>query len=284
MRRINISHVTEYLFSTPVSLLPHRLLLRPRENHNVRIESSHLEIVPAPTLQWKRDVLDNSVAVATFAEPADRLRVASSVFIQHDEDNPFDFLVDDHAVMHPFDYAPEDRVLLGPFQQAVYPSDRNLVQRWMDGLDLQRPMETFTLLDQLNRAIAGRFAYRMREEPGVQSPAQTLEFGSGSCRDFAALFMESCRHLGLASRFVSGYLYAEANDAGEGSTHAWAEVYLPGAGWKGFDPTSGLVTGNRHIAVAVARHPEAVPPVAGSYLGPPDQHPSLSVMVRVSHP
>jgi transglutaminase-like putative cysteine protease len=186
--------------------------------------------------------------------------------------------------MHPFDYAPEDRVLLGPFQQAVYPSDRNLVQRWMDGLDLQRPMETFTLLDQLNRAIAGRFAYRMREEPGVQSPAQTLEFGSGSCRDFAALFMESCRHLGLASRFVSGYLHAEANDAGEGSTHAWAEVYLPGAGWKGFDPTSGLVTGNRHIAVAVARHPEAVPPVAGSYLGPPDQHPSLSVMVRVSHP
>jgi transglutaminase-like putative cysteine protease len=104
MPRINISHVTEYLFSTPVSLLPHRLLLRPRENHNVRIESSQLQIVPTPTLQWKRDVLDNSVPLATFAEPVDRLRVLSSVFIQHDEDNPFDFLVDDHAVMHPFDY------------------------------------------------------------------------------------------------------------------------------------------------------------------------------------
>jgi transglutaminase-like putative cysteine protease len=284
MRRINISHVTEYRFSTPVSLLPHRLLLRPRENHNVRIESSHLEIVPAPTLQWKRDVLDNSVAMASFAEPSERLRVASSVFIQHDEDNPFDFLIDDYAVMYPFDYASEDRVLLAPFQQAVYPADRHVIQRWMDGLGLWRPMETFTLLDQLNRTIAGRFAYRMREEPGVQSPARTLEINSGSCRDFAALFMEACRHLGLASRFVSGYLYAQASDAGDGSTHAWAEVYLPGAGWKGFDPTSGEVTGNRHIAVAVASHPEAVPPVAGSYLGPPDQHPSLKVVVQVTVP
>ena len=99
-----------------------------------------------------------AVAVATFAEPADRLRVASSVFIQHDEDNPFDFLVDDHAVMHPFDYAPEDRVLLAPFQQAVYPADGKAVQRWMDGLGLRRPMETFTLLDHLNRTIAGRFS------------------------------------------------------------------------------------------------------------------------------
>jgi transglutaminase-like putative cysteine protease len=282
MRRLNINHVTEYLFSVPVSLLPHRLLLRPRENHNVRIESSTLEIFPDPTLQWKRDVLDNSVAVAGFSESSDRLRIASNVVIQHYEDNPFDFLVDDYAVIHPFDYAEEDQVELAPFRQPVYPADREAVQRWLSGLGLQRPMETFTLLDRLNHEIASRFFYQMREEPGVQPPALTLARNSGSCRDFAALFMEACRHLGLASRFVSGYLHAAATEAGNASTHAWAEVYLPGAGWKGLDSTGGEVTGNRHIAVAVARHPEAVPPVAGSYLGPPGQHPVLSVAVRVS--
>jgi transglutaminase-like putative cysteine protease len=281
MRRLDISHVTEYWFSSPVSLQPHRLLLRPRENHNVRIESLVLEICPSHTLQWKRDVLDNSVALVLFPEPSDRLRVASSVVIQHYEDNPFDFLLDDYAVIHPFGYAEEDGIELASFLQPVYPSDREVVQRWLDGLGLPAPVQTFTLLDRMNREIADRFAYRMREEPGVQPPGQTLSQNSGSCRDFAALFMEACRQLGLASRFVSGYLFTFDTDAGNASTHAWAEVYLPGAGWKGFDPTSGEVTGNRHIAVAVARRAEAVPPVAGSYLGPPGQRPLLSVSVRV---
>ncbi len=284
MRRINISHVTEYLFPSPVTLLPHRLLLRPRADHNVRIESSELEISPAHILQWKRDVLDNSVALVTFTESSARLCVRSGVVLQHYEDNPFDFLVDDYAVIHPFAYAEQDQAELAPFQQSVYPSDQGAVQLWLDGLDLQAPIETFALLDRLNRDIAGGFVYRMREEPGVQNPALTLATKSGSCRDFAALFIEACRALGLASRFVSGYLFtfAPANAPGNDSTHAWAEVYLPGAGWKGFDPTSGEVTGDKHIAVAVARHPEAVPPVAGSYLAPPDQQPVLNVAVRVS--
>lgn len=282
MRRLKIDHVTEYQFSGPVALQPHRLLLRPRENHNVRIESSLLEITPPHTLQWKRDVLDNSVALVSFAEPADRLCITSSVVIQHYDDNPFDFLVDDYAVMHPFDYAAGEQADLAPLRQPVYPGDQVAVQRWLDRLGLRQAMETFALLDRLNREIASRFRYQMREEPGVQPPAQTLAQNNGSCRDFAALFMEACRHLGLASRFVSGYPYTLDTEAGNASTHAWAEVYLPGAGWKGFDPTSGEVTGNRHIAVAVARHPEAVPPVAGSFIGTPGQAPSLRVAVRVS--
>lgn len=282
MRRINISHVTEYLFPSPVALLPHRLLLRPRENHNVRIESSVLDISPAHTLQWKRDVLDNSVALVGFTEPSDRLHIASSVVIQHFEENPFDFLVDDYAVIHPFDYAEEEQTVLAPFQRSVHPLERDAVQHWLNGLGLQQPMETFALLDRLNREIAGRFVYRMREEPGVQTPGLTLTSNSGSCRDFASLFMEACRFLGLASRFVSGYLFAPSTEAGNASTHAWAEAYLPGAGWRGFDPTSGEVTGDRHIAVAVARHPEAVPPVAGSYRGPTGQPPVLNVAVQVS--
>ena len=171
MRRIDISHITEYRFPDPVSLLPHRLLLRPRENHNVRIESSSLEIVPAHTLQWKRDVLDNSVAVASFSAPSDLLRISSSVVIQHYEDNPFDFLVDDYAVAHPFEYAAGDQPELAPFRQATYPADRDALQQWLDGLNLQRPIETFALLDRLNRAIAAGFVYQIREQPGVQPPA-----------------------------------------------------------------------------------------------------------------
>lgn len=281
MRRLQISHVTEYQFSMPVTLLPHRLLLRPRESHNVRIESSFLEITPAHTLQWKRDVLDNSVGLVSFSEAADRVHIASKVVIQHYEDNPFDFLVDDYAVFHPFRYAPEEQAELAPFLQPVYPADQAEVRRWLEGLGLGLSMQTFTLLDRLNREIASRLSYRMREEQGVQTPAATLSLQSGSCRDFAALFIEACRGMGLASRFVSGYLYSAAIEAGNASTHAWAEVYLPGAGWKGFDPTTGEVTGNRHIATAVARHPEAVPPVAGNFIGPAGLRPFLSVTVRV---
>jgi transglutaminase-like putative cysteine protease len=282
MRRLEISHITEYQFSTQVTLLPHRLLLRPRESHNLRIVSSVLEISPDHTVHWKRDVLDNSVALVSFGQLTNRLRIRSDVVIQHYEDNPFDFLLDGYAVNYPFAYIPEDQADLAPFLQAVYPADRDAVQRWLNGLGQPRPSETFALLDWMNRAIAARFVYQVREEQGVQPPSLTLARNSGSCRDFAALFIEACRQLGLASRFVSGYLFSAGLEAGNASTHAWAEVYLPGAGWKGFDPTSGEVTGNRHIATAVARHPEAVPPVAGNFIGPPGLQPTLSVAVRVT--
>jgi transglutaminase-like putative cysteine protease len=127
-------------------------------------------------------------------------------------------------------------------------------------------IQTYTLLQDLTRYINQTFSYQVREEPGVQSPAQTLASGTGSCRDFAMLFMAAARSLGLAARFVSGYLHDPLSN-GPGSTHAWAEVYLPGAGWKGFDPTGGIMVGSDHIPVAVARLPESVPPVAGSFRG-----------------
>jgi transglutaminase-like putative cysteine protease len=282
MRRLQISHQTEYRFPDPVLLLPHRLLLRPRENHNVRIESSMLDIFPAHTVQWKRDVLDNSVAVVAISQTTDLLRIASTVIIEHYDENPFDFRMDDYALMHPFAYTDRDRVELDPFLQPVYPKDRDPVVRWLEDSGWRQPTQTFTLLDRINHGIAAGFSYQIREEEGVQSPGETLLRRSGSCRDFAALFTEACRHLGLASRFVSGYLFTWAGDTDNASTHAWAEVYLPGAGWKGFDPTSGEVTGDRHIAVAVARHPESVPPVAGDYVGTAQQRPLLSVILRVS--
>lgn len=283
MRRLSISHLTEYRYSTQVTLLPHRLRLRPLESHALRIESSTLEISPAHTLRWYRDALGNSVAMVSFNELADTLRVTSEVVIEVYDDAPLDFLMEDYAVDCPFVYAVGEQIDLAPFEQSVYVDDAPAVHDWLEGLGLlKRPVDTFALLSQLNCAIANTFSYRIREEEGVQSPAETLRLNSGSCRDFAALFIEACRCMGLASRFVSGYLHMPDNEAGNASTHAWAEVYLPGPGWKGFDPTSGLVTGNQHIPVAVARHPEAVPPVSGSFVGPAGQLPALTVAVRVS--
>jgi transglutaminase-like putative cysteine protease len=257
-------------------------LLRPRENHGLRITSSNLEISVPHQLRWQRDALDNSLAVATFKEPARALRIASQVAIEHFDDTPLDFLVEEYAAMHPFSYSAEDQTVLAPLLAMAWPNDRALVAGWLERLGLgAQKSETFVLLDQLNRRICSDFRYQAREEPGVQSPVLTLAQGTGSCRDFAALFLEACRHLGLASRFVSGYHTSHANEQGGGSTHAWAEVYLPGPGWKGFDPTAGLVTGSEHIAVAVSQHPHTVPPVAGSYIGPAGREPSMHVSVRV---
>jgi transglutaminase-like putative cysteine protease len=282
LRRLQIDHVTEYHFPSVVTLLPHRLLLRPRENHGLRIASSSLTISPAHRARWQRDALDNSVTVANFTEPAATLRIASQVVIEHYDEAPLDFVVEDYAVSHPFAYRAVESAELAPLRVPAWPDDRLAVEGWLRGLSLGAgKMETFALLDVLNRSVCRDLRYEVREEPGVQSPAQTLARGAGSCRDFAALFLDACRHLGLASRFVSGYHTSYASEAGGGSTHAWTEVYIPGPGWKGFDPTAGLVTGSEHIAVAVARHPETVPPVSGSYLGPAEPRPTMLVSVRV---
>lgn len=282
MRRLKITHLTEYRFCNPVTLQPHTLLLRPREGPEVHIESSSLQISPAHTVKWHRDPLDNAVAVVDFLETARTLAITSDVVIAHYGESPLDFFVADYAVNYPFHYVPQDRADLIPFLQPAYPGDEAALRNWLSGLGLETPsLQTYALLDQLSRTIASRFTYAAREEPGVQSPAQTLAWGRGSCRDFAALFVEACRYLGLASRFVSGYSHAPATEHWSATTHAWAEVYLPGPGWKGFDPTSGELTGHRHIAVAVSRHPESVPPVAGSFIDLPNPPPALIVDVRV---
>jgi transglutaminase-like putative cysteine protease len=281
MQRLRIQHLTEYLFPTPVTLNQHRLLLRPREGHDVRIESSRLNISPAHKIKWQRDVFDNSLAVVNFLQSTDKLTIASEVVIQHYDQAPFDFMVEDYAVNHPFVYALGEQVDLAAFQQPVFVNDQAMVNTWLQQLGLYG-MQTFGLLVKMNQTISSQFRYQMREEPGVQSPAQTLSQRSGSCRDYATLFIESCRRLGLASRFVSGYLHAPATEAGNATTHAWVEVYLPGTGWKGFDPTAGEVTGNRHIAVAVARDPEAVPPVSGSFTSTGVATPTMLVNVQVN--
>ncbi|MEK6594731.1 MAG: transglutaminase family protein [Pseudomonadota bacterium] len=280
MLRYKILHRTYYNFSAAVRLGTHALRLRPREGHELRIESSTLQITPPAALRWHRDAEDNSVAIATFDSPANQLLIESEVVIQQYNRAPLDFLVADYATDYPFAYKPEDRVLLSPYMNAAEYVAGDLLKGWVANLwPSGEQIQTYTLLQRICVHIRQTLLYQLREEPGVQSAPETLSRGTGSCRDFAYLFMEAARHLGLAARFVSGYFHDPAPMVVAGATHAWAEVFMPGAGWKGFDPTIGEIVGTRHIAVAVARVPESVPPVAGSFVGPPGANLSVGVWV-----
>jgi len=282
MQRYEIIHRTYYNFTTAVQIGPHRLRLRPREGHELRVESASVRTTPESSLRWSRDAEDNSVAVATFELPASQLMIESHVIVQQYNQAPFDFLMADHAVDYPFAYAPEDAVVLAPYITAAVrgANEQATLAGWVNALwQAGEPLQTFALLQRLNAHIHQSLSYRVREEPGVQTPAETLSLGTGSCRDWAFLFMEAARRFGLATRFVSGYLNTAPSSRNYGATHAWAEVFLPGAGWKGFDPTTGLVVGTDHIAVAVARLPESVPPVEGSFIGPPGSTLDVGVWV-----
>lgn len=283
MRRYKILHRTYYNFSASVTLGPHTLRLRPRESHELRIEGATIQTTPPAKLRWHRDVEDNSVAIATFDAITSQLLIESEVILQQHNQAPLDFLVADYALDYPFAYTPEDAAVLAPYLNVPThtPSDRAVLAEWVAKLwQPGEPIQTYALLQRLCSQIQQALSYQLREEPGVQSPVETLSRGSGSCRDSAYLFMEAARRLGLAVRFVSGYLHSAPSAVNYGATHAWAEVFLPGAGWKGFDPTIGAVVGTDHIAVAVARLPESVPPVAGSFIGPPEA--SFNVGVWVS--
>ncbi|MBI1424787.1 MAG: transglutaminase family protein [Gammaproteobacteria bacterium] len=284
MRRIQITHNTRYEYAETVTFNTHKLHIRPREGHDVRIESSELSISPTYQIRWERDIYSNSLAMVDFLDKSAVLDITSNVVVQHYGAQPLEFGMDETAQSYPFHYNPMEQVDLIPYQMAVFPRDYLVVQKWLE--KIYKPgklINTVSLLETLNKTIVADFKYTVREEPGVQSPQQTMNIGSGSCRDLAALFIEACRVLGLASRFVSGYLLqpSENNTDQHGSTHAWSEVYLPGSGWWGFDSTSGLLVSEDHIAVAHHRHPEAIPPVSGAYLGSPNAQSSMSVCVDV---
>jgi len=282
MQRYKIVHRTYYNFSGEVTLGSHALRLRPREGYELRIESSSLKITPPATLRWRRDAEDNAVATATFNTPTRTLAIESEVIIQQFNESPLDFLVADHAVNFPFNYTAEDQAILAPYIVPHPQTDSGLLANWLAGIwKPGEPIQTYALLQRLCVHIFKTLSYQLREEPGVQSVAETLTRNSGSCRDSAFLFMEAARHLGLAARFVSGYIFAQPSANNFGSTHAWAEVLLPGAGWKGFDPSIGKIVGHEHIAVAVARLPESVPPVAGTFVGTPGADMSVGVWVTL---
>lgn len=282
MKRIEIRHTTRYSFEPLIRLGPHAMLLRPREGHDVRIASSRLDILPRAEITWRRDLYDNVLGIAVFDNSlAAELVISSRVEVEVYEMMPLNFVVEEHALGFPFSYRPEERIALGPYLQPIYSDHRRLAEWLSPYRQVPRGAETFAILDRMNRRIHAQFIYERREEEGVQTPAETLRIGKGSCRDIATLLLEVCRRLGIAARFVSGYLHDPASEVGGAATHAWVEVYLPGAGWKGFDPTTSTVVGPDHIPVAVHRHPEAIPPVAGTFTGPVGASSTLIVDVQI---
>ena len=280
--KLRIRHRTAYRYAQPVKFGRHTIMIRPREGHDVHIESSILEIKPAYTIRWMRDVYGNSLAKVDFSEKASQVSFYSEVLLQQYDENPLDFLLDESAVYYPYVYDTESLPELTAFMGILYPRDAAALKEWL--AQFWKPgdkTETIALLQKLNMAINRTFVYQRRDEPGVQTPAETLKKNSGSCRDFATLMVEACRCWGMAARFVSGYMQCEATEAGGASTHAWMEVYLPGAGWKGFDPTSGIMTGAQHVTVAVSRNPESAAPIAGSFEGPGNAFLGITVDVTV---
>ncbi len=285
MYRLRIEHVTDYEYTNSVRLGTHRLMIRPREGHDIRIESSILEITPKAKVKWFRDIYNNSVAVLRFATRTSHLRISSAVMIQNYETAPLDFLIEKKAVYFPFLFDPTEHIDLMSYQIPCFPGDHHVLADWCSQFwSTGQTMQTYVLLRTINRHIVNRFRYEIREEAGVQRPAETIQRGAGSCRDFATLFIEACRHFGLPARFVSGYLHNPAAAPQHNSTHAWSEVYLPGAGWKGFDNTSALVVGAHHIACAVNRHPAAIPPISGTFIadGITRSHMQVSVSVTAA--
>ncbi|MFZ5780669.1 MAG: transglutaminase family protein [Pseudomonadota bacterium] len=281
LHRIRVRHATEYRYHQPVTFGPHRILVRPREGHDIRIVGGRVEIDPTPTMRFLRDVYGNSTAIFTFDQPADRLRIFIESELVYIRDNPFETLVDPAARFFPFQYAPEEQVELVPYRLPSYPYDAATLVEWLQGLyEPGQRIETVELLERLNRHIFRSFRYASRETAGVQLPSETIARGSGSCRDFAVLMMEAARQWGFAARFVSGYI--QMGEGQHGATHAWTEVYLPGAGWQGFDPTNDKLAGREHIAVAVARAQEKAMPVSGSWFGPAEAFAGMDVSVEVA--
>jgi len=280
MKRIRITHKTEYHYHTSVTFGPHQALLRPREGHDVHIESSLLTIEPKADVRWLRDIYGNSIAILTFSESSRKLSLFSEVKVDHYDDNPLDCVVAPSARSYPFQYAPTEQVELIPYRLPSYPYDGPGLQSWLS--DLAGPgkvIDTFELLIKLNTRIYESFKYFRREEAGVQLPCQTIALGIGSCRDYAVLMMEAARHLGFGARFVTGYIMM--GEGQHGATHAWTEIYIPGAGWRGFDPTNNKLAGFEHVSVAVAREHEKACPLSGTWEGPPDAFDRMEVSVQV---
>jgi transglutaminase-like putative cysteine protease len=283
---LKISHKTVYRFRVPVTLGPHRLMLRPRESRDLRLMSHTLTITPPSTVTWAHDVFGNAVAVATFAAMTDRLAIDSVADILVNAAPWPVFDIATSAASYPFRYSDDEWIDLGALAVEQYPDQAGRLRGWARDFIYSNPTDTLSLLKDLSVGVAEWISYQSREVEGTQSPIQTLDRGWGSCRDFAVLFAEAARSLGFGSRLVSGYLHNPAQDSvgsvGAGSTHAWAEVYVPRAGWITFDPTNRSVGGFNLIPVEVARDIWQAMPVSGSFVGMTDAFQGMAVEVSVT--
>ena len=289
MALIRISHQTVYRYREPVQFGEHRFMCRPRDSHDLRLVETGLTIRPTPKLRWIHDVFGNSVLVATFAEKAAELFFDSNFTVEHYPVAPDITLIEPYAETLPFSYDASEIPDLSRVMERHYPDPHHQVDAWVRAVCARAgTSNTLDVLIAITRDIKGRVVYQSRDDEGTRTPIETLRHSGGSCRDFALFMMEAVRSLGLAARFVSGYLYNDAfpevddTVVGAGSTHAWVEVYLPGAGWLPFDPTNAIVGGRHLIRVATARDPSQAAPLTGSYRGPAEAYMGLKVEVKVN--
>ncbi|GGC87571.1 transglutaminase family protein [Chelatococcus reniformis] len=288
MTIFSVQHTTIYRYARPVSFGDHRLMYRPRDSYDQKLLSERLVVTPRPKqVRWIHDVFGNCVALVGFSGQARELSFNSLIRLDHTPQDVPDFQIDKAALTYPFAYGEEELPDLTGTITRHYPDQHDAVGRWArQFLSARRSIETGRLLMTMCYAIHEGFAYARRSENGTQPPALTLELTRGTCRDFALLMVEAVRSLGLAARFVSGYIYVPDRDGsttlGGGATHAWCQVYLPGAGWVEFDPTNGIVGNRDLIRVAVARDPRQAVPLSGSYEGEAEDFVGMSVQVNVT--
>jgi transglutaminase-like putative cysteine protease len=313
---LNVRHTTVYRYRRPVAIGDHRLMLRPRDSHDLRLIQTNLNLSPPATLRWSHDVFGNSIAIASFAELSAELRIESTLQLETYVVKRPAFQITPEAASYPFIYSADDRIDLGRMLERHHPDPADRLGAWARGFIRSSPTDTLALLADLNNGVAAWISYQSRETEGTQTPIETLNRGWGSCRDLAILLIEAARSLGFGARVVTGYLYNPAADAdepgsgrvssersqhqpaktgvsalmssdalcaatGAGTTHAWADIYLPGAGWIAYDPTNGTIGGGDLIRVAVTRDISQAVPIAGSFVGAPNDYLGMTVDVSV---
>ncbi len=282
MTQFRIQHRTVYTYARPVMLGRHRLVLRPREGHDLHVDKIELTISPAHRLEWTWDVFGNCVAIVDFHGPSEKLEISSDVllsrsapFLSPDAPEPW-------RITYPVVYEVLETTIAAAYQAPSYPDDVDILRTWLAAeLPERNPADAEQIFFNLGALIHKKIKYQRRHERGVQTPAQTLQLASGSCRDVATLMMDAARALGVAARFASGYLDCLAAEAGYASTHAWAEVYLPTLGWRGFDPTLGKPTSLRHVVVGVSNHPRGVMPISGVFTGASADYLGMEATVKI---
>ena len=287
--RYEIVHTTVYSYLKPVTFGEHRVMFRPRDSHDLRVLATDLQVSPEASVRMIQDPHSNSVALVQPLAPATELKIVCSFTIEHAHTNNLELPLSPSAEVFPFAYSLDERFDLEHYLRPNHDDPGGHLTAWArQFIRTDGYTGTRDLLVRMNQAIRDNFRYAARDDEGTQAPQETLKRGSGSCRDFALLMMEAARRLGVATRFVSGYLYDPALDGSEsegtvgaGATHAWLQAYLPGAGWVPFDPTNNLLGGNQLIRVGVARDPSQAAPIAGSWYGEPGAYLGLSVSVVV---
>jgi transglutaminase-like putative cysteine protease len=284
---LRLSHLTRYDYSSPVSFAPHALYLRPRESARQRVHDFTLAVTPAAARHVATtDPEDNALDWAYFAPETQSmsLEFRTEFLVETLDANPFDFFLKPSASEFPSAYAPAERAALAP--SLAPPLSVAPLEAWLARHLPSPPRDTVAFLTAINTAVRSSLVYSRRDEPGIQTAAETLGYGGGSCRDYAVLLIELCRHLGLAARFVSGYLY-EPPPPGENNPwptamHAWAEVYLPGAGWRGLDPTRGIFCDDAFVPIARSVVAESVNPVQGDFYSPVPVSSRLTTQLTVT--